>query len=282
MILRIGGGALDLTRPRVMGVLNVTPDSFSDGGNNLTPASALASARRMAAEGADILDIGGESTRPGARPVSAEEEKARILPVIEAIGAELTVPLSVDTSKAEVARAALEAGAVLVNDVSAGSWDPGMLPVVAERGAGIVLMHTPARPDKMMERSDYDDLWDTLEAWFEQRLTAAHAAGIDTEATAIDPGIGFGKTTAQNLELLAGLDRLRALGRPVLVGLSRKRFLGQLGGRTEPLARDDLTTAANALALAAGANIIRTHDVARGVDAAAVALAFGDRAAPGR
>lgn len=274
MVLRIRGGSLDLDRPRVMGVINVTPDSFSDGGTAMGVEPALALARRMAAEGADIIDIGGESTRPGAEAVSAEEESARVVPVIEAVSSELSVSVSVDTSKATVARAALEAGAAVVNDISAGSWDEHMLALVAERDAGIVLMHTPGRPGEMMERTTYDDMWGTLETWFAERLGTAEACGVAPEAIAIDPGIGFGKTTPQNLEILAGLGRLRKFGRPLLVGLSRKRFLGDIGGRAEASDRDDLTQAANTLALAAGADIIRTHDVRRGVDAAAVAAAM--------
>ena len=280
MIFRMSGGALDLgRRPRVMGILNVTPDSFSDGGKFETIDRALAAAHHMAAEGADIIDVGGESTRPQAQAVSAEEEAGRVVPVIRAITAELTVPVSVDTSKAVVAEKALDAGAVVINDISAGSWDSGMFEVVARHGAGIVLMHTPGHPGEMMARTDYADLWGTLRNWFEQRCHEARAAGIADEAIAIDPGMGFGKTTAQNLEILAGLGRLTTLDKPLLVGLSRKRFLQEVGGRSGPSDCDDLTTAANALALAGGADIIRTHDVGRGVDAVALAAAFRGRPA---
>jgi dihydropteroate synthase len=258
--------------PAVMGVLNVTPDSFSDGGAFLDPASAVAHARRMAAEGADLIDVGGESTRPGAPPVPAEEELRRVMPVIERLAGQGGVPLSIDTSKAVVARAATDAGAVLVNDVTALRADPGMATVVAESGADLCLLHMRGEPRTMQDDPRYEDVVSEVAAFLEERLGFAVAAGIPEERVWLDPGIGFGKTLEHNLELLRRLDEIGALGRPVVVGVSRKRFLGALTGREE----QDRTAggvAANVLAFERGAHMFRVHDVSETRDALTVAAA---------
>lgn len=255
-------------RPSVMGVLNVTPDSFSDGGVHLDPDAAAAAARRMAADGAAIVDVGGESTRPGAAGVPVDEELRRVVPVLERLGGE--PPLSIDTSKAAVARAALERGAILVNDVTALRGDPELAGVVAEAGAYLCLMHMRGEPRTMQERPRYDDVASEVAAFLEERLAAAVAAGIPEERICLDPGIGFGKTVEHNLELVRRLDVLLALGRPVLVGFSRKSSLRRLTGS------DDLLGASVAAAVAAferGATILRVHDVRPTVDALAVAAA---------
>lgn len=251
-----------------MGVLNVTPDSFSDGGVHLDPDVAAEAARRMVEEGAALVDVGGESTRPGAAAVSAEEELRRVVPVLERLGGEL--PLSIDTSKAAVARAALEAGALLVNDVTALRGDPELAGVVAEAGAYLCLMHMRGEPRTMQERPRYDDVASEVAAFLEERLAAAVRAGIPEERICLDPGIGFGKTVEHNLELVRRLDVLLALGRPVLVGFSRKSSLRHLTGS------DDLLGASVAAAVAAferGATILRVHDVRPTVDALTVAVA---------
>lgn len=236
-----------------MGVLNVTPDSFSDGGRWLDPASAVAHGRQMIAEGADVIDVGGESTRPGASPVSAGEEMRRILPVIEAL-AEQTV-VSVDTRKEEVARAAVAAGASLVNDVSASLW-----PVAADTGAGWVAMHMPADPSVMQSHAHYDDVVAEVRDYLVARAERAAAAGVGQ--VWIDPGIGFGKTGDHNLSLLRHLDQLVSTGWPVLIGTSRKSFLGRLAGQTlAPSDRLEGTLATSAWAIVGGAAMIRVHDV---------------------
>lgn len=255
-----------LTVPCVMGVLNVTPDSFSDGGDTLDPASAVRKARRMAVDGAAIVDVGGESTRPGAEPVPVEEEIARVAPVLRALAADgAGVPVSIDTRHAEVAAVALDSGAMLVNDVSAGA-DPGMFPLVAERGAGICLMHMQGEPATMQDDPRYDDVVDDVAAFLEARMRAAVDAGVAEHAIVLDPGIGFGKTVEHNLELLAGLPRIAALGRPVLVGVSRKGIVGALTGR-EVGDRLAGSIGAGLAAVAAGAAVLRVHDVAETVDA---------------
>ena len=219
-----------LPRPSVMGVVNVTPDSFSDGGAFLHPQAAIAEARGMLDEGAAIVDVGGESTRPGSEGVSVEEELDRVEPVLAAL---FDVPVSIDTSKAEVARRALEAGAALVNDVTALRGEPELAGVVADSGACLCLMHMLGEPRTMQDDPRYDDVVSEVKAFLEERLEFATGAGIAEERICLDPGIGFGKTVEHNLELLARLDEIVALGRPVLVGASRKRFLGRLLGDEE-------------------------------------------------
>ena len=256
-------------RPSVMGVVNVTPDSFSDGGVHLDPDVAAAAARRMVDEGAALVDIGGESTRPGSDGVSAEEELRRVVPVLDRIGREVAV--SIDTSKAAVARAALERGAVFVNDVTALRGDPELADVVAGSGAYLCLMHMQGEPRTMQEEPRYDDVTTEVAAFLEERLAFAVARGIPEERICLDPGIGFGKTVEQNLELVRRLDVLLALGRPVLAGFSRKSSLRRLTGS------DDLLGASVAAAVAAferGATILRVHDVKPHVDALTVAGAI--------
>jgi dihydropteroate synthase len=257
-------------RPSVMGVVNVTPDSFSDGGVHLDPAVAAGAAQRMIAEGAAIVDVGGESTRPGSDGVSAAEELRRVVPVLERLGAAL--PISIDTSKAAVAQAALERGAILVNDVTALRGDPELAGVVACRGAYLCLMHMQGEPRTMQAAPRYDDdVAAEVASFLEERLAFAVAQGIPEERVCLDPGIGFGKTVAQNLELVRRLDVLLALGRPVLVGFSRKSSLRRLTGS------DDLLGASVAAAVAAferGATILRVHDVKPHVDALTVAGAI--------
>ena len=255
-----------------MGVVNVTPDSFSDGGVNLDPADAAASARRMLAEGAAIVDVGGESTRPGAEGVSADEELRRVVPVLEALEGE--VPVSIDTSKAEVARRALELGAELVNDVTALRSDPDLAGVVADSGAYLCLMHMQGEPRTMQLDPRYEDVVAEVAAFLEERLAAAVAAGIAEERVCLDPGIGFGKTVEHNFELIRRLDELTALGRPVLVGISRKSSLGRLLG--DPDATTGSVAASVGAAVAAyerGATILRVHDVREHVEALAAARA---------
>lgn len=261
-------------KPMVMGIVNVTPDSFSDGGRFERHAEAVAHARRMIEAGADILDIGGESTRPGAKPVTADEELGRVVPVVEALAGSGAV-LSIDTTKASVARAALGAGAHIVNDVSALSADPEMAGVVRDTGAGVVLMHMQGTPRTMQAAPHYDDVVGEIAAYLAERLRELGKAGIPPEAMAVDPGIGFGKTTAHNLSLLAGLRALCALGRPVVVGCSRKRFIGEVTGRPvgERLAG---SVAAAAAAVLLGAHVVRVHDVSESRDAALVAAAVAN------
>ena len=261
-----------LPRPSVMGVVNVTPDSFSDGGAFLHPQAAIAEARGMLDEGAAIVDVGGESTRPGSEGVSVEEELDRVEPVLAAL---VDVPVSIDTSKAEVARRALEAGAVLVNDVTALRGEPGLAGIVADSDACLCLMHMLGEPRTMQEGPRYDDVVSEVKAFLEERLEFATEAGIDEERICLDPGIGFGKTVEHNLELLARLDEIVALGRPVLVGASRKRFLGRLLGDEEALTGPvSAGVALAALAYERGATIFRVHDVREHVEALAVARAL--------
>ncbi|HTY96097.1 MAG TPA: dihydropteroate synthase [Solirubrobacteraceae bacterium] len=266
----------------LMGILNVTPDSFSDGGRFLEPRDALEQAALLAGEGAGILDVGGESTRPGAEPVRADEELRRTVPVLEAVAqAGLGVGLSIDTTKAVVARAAIEAGAGLVNDVSALRADPEMASVVASSGVECCLMHMLGEPRTMQLEPRYEgDVVDEVKAFLDERLRFAVAAGITEERIILDPGIGFGKTLAHNLALLDRLDELCSLGRPIMVGTSRKRFLGVLGARahglSEPLEagrRLPGTLATSVLALERGASIFRVHEVAPVAEALAVATA---------
>jgi dihydropteroate synthase len=256
-----------------MGVVNVTPDSFSDGGLFLDPEAAVRQGLALAAEGADILDIGGESTRPGSQGVSEEEELRRVIPVIEGVVAARTgAQVSIDTSKSAVAGAALDAGASYVNDVTAFRADPRLAALVAERGADCCLMHMLGEPRTMQESPRYDDVVAEVKAFLEQRLAFAVAEGVPEERILLDPGIGFGKNTDHNLELLHRLDELVALGRPVVIGTSRKTFLGQIAGR-DVNRRLGGTIATNVLALERGASVFRVHDVAPVVDALAVAAA---------
>jgi dihydropteroate synthase len=263
---------INFGRPAVMGVLNVTPDSFSDGGAFLAPAAAAAHAEEMVADGADLIDVGGESTRPGATPVDVTEELRRVIPVIEALGEGGRVPVSIDTSKAAVARAATGAGAVFVNDVTALRGDPEMPHVVAESGADLCLVHMLGEPRTMQDDPRYADVVAEVAAFLEDRLAFAVAAGIAEERVWLDPGIGFGKTLEHNLELLRRLREIVALGRPVVVGASRKRFLGAITGRGEA-DRVAGTVAANVIAFAQGAHMFRVHDVAATRDALLVASA---------
>jgi dihydropteroate synthase len=260
-----------LPRPSVMGVVNVTPDSFSDGGTFLHPAAAIAEARGMVEEGAAIIDVGGESTRPGSEGVSLEEELQRVEPVLHAL---LDVPRSIDTSKAEVARRALQAGAVMVNDVTALRGDPDLAGVVADADAYVCLMHMLGEPRTMQEDPRYDDVVSEVISFLEERLAFATEAGIAEDHICLDPGIGFGKTVEHNLELLGRLDEIVALGRPVLVGASRKRFLGRVLG--DPDAATGPVAAGIAVAVLAyerGASIVRAHDVREHVAALKAAQA---------
>jgi len=273
MRLQIGARLFEGPGPFLMGVVNVTPDSFSDGGRFLTIDAALAQAERLVEEGADLLDLGGESTRPGAAPVEAGEERRRVVPVIERLrGRGLRIPLSIDTSKAEVARAALEAGADLVNDVT-GLADPALAAVVAGAGAPVVLMHLRGTPADMASHASYADLLGEVAAELRRALARASVAGIPEERIILDPGLGFAKTPAQTVELLARVGELRALGRPLLVGPSRKRFIGELTGAPvgDRLAG---TLAAVTACVLAGVELIRVHDVAAARQAAQVALAL--------
>jgi dihydropteroate synthase len=259
-------------RPSVMGVVNVTPDSFSDGGVNFDPDDAATAARRMVEEGAAIVDIGGESTRPGSEGVTADEELRRVVPVLERLSGD--VPVSIDTSKAEVARRALELGAELVNDVTALRGDPELAGVVADAGAYLCLMHMRGEPRTMQVDPRYDDVAAEVAAFLEERLAFAVDAGIPEERICLDPGIGFGKTVEHNLELVRRLDVLLALGRPVVVGFSRKSTLGRLLG--DPEARTGTAAASVGAAVAAferGATILRVHDVREHVEALTIASA---------
>jgi dihydropteroate synthase len=253
-------------------VLNVTPDSFSDGGEWFDHDAAIAHGRELIAQGAEIVDVGGESTRPGADPVPAGEELARVIPVIEALR-DTPAQLSIDTSKAEVAAAALEVGATYVNDVTALRGDPEMASLVAGAGCDLCLMHMLGEPRTMQSDPHYDDVVADVRAFLAERVAAAVAAGVPEERIAVDPGIGFGKTLEHNLELLRRLDEIASLGRPVVIGTSRKSFLGKITGRDDPHQRVLGTVAANVLAYERGAEIFRVHDVAATRDALAVAAA---------
>ena len=260
---------------RLMGVVNVTPDSFSDGGEWFDGDAALAHAADLVADGADILDVGGESTRPGAAPVPEHEELRRVVPIVEAAAARHpSTQISVDTSKLAVARAALDAGATYVNDVTAFRADPGMAALTAERGADCCLMHMLGEPRTMQDDPRYDDVVSEVKAFLEARLAFAVAEGVPEERIQLDPGIGFGKTLEHNLELLRRLDELAALGRPVVVGTSRKGFIGRLTGRGTPADRVHGTVATNVLALERGASVFRVHDVRPTRDALVVAAAM--------
>ena len=256
-----------------MGIVNVTPDSFSDGGEHADTGSAVAHGLRLAAEGAAILDVGGESTRPGSEPVPVDEELRRVVPVVESLVAASPAVVSVDTTKAAVARAALDAGAAIVNDVTALRGDPAMAALVAERGCQLCLMHMLGEPRTMQDDPRYDDVVAEVTAFLEERLAAAVAAGVREEQVLLDPGIGFGKTLEHNLTLLAHLDRIAAIGRPVVLGATRKRFIGALLGLA-PGERAVGTVATTVLGLARGAAVLRVHDVRPNVEALRVAQAI--------
>jgi dihydropteroate synthase len=257
--------------PKLMGVVNVTPDSFSDGGLFLDAEAAIAHGRELAREGAEILDVGGESTRPGAEEVSAEEETARVVSVVRGLAGVATV--SIDTSKAAVAEAALDAGASIVNDVTALRHDPELGALCAERGAGLVLMHMLGDPRTMQDDPRYDDVVDDVKAFLAERLAVAVDAGVAEESIWLDPGIGFGKTLDHNLELLRRLGELRGLGRPLVVGTSRKSFLGKIDGSAVG-DRIGGTIASSVLAAAEGADVLRVHDVAETAQATKMASAI--------
>ena len=257
-------------RTLVMGIVNVTPDSFSDGGLRAEPAVAVRDALRMVDEGADLLDIGGESTRPGAEPLDLEEEWRRVGPVLEGLKGRAQVPLSIDTYKAEIARRALASGATIVNDISGFTYDPAIASVVAERECVAILMHNRGRSAAMYERANYDDVVSEVRAELEARLAAAEAAGVPRSRLMVDPGFGFAKKPAQTMEMIAGLPALAALGCPVVSGPSRKSFLQAAIGERPPEGRVWGTAAAVAASIWLGAHIVRVHDVAAMVDVARV------------
>ncbi len=258
------GKILDLgSRTHVMGILNVTPDSFSDGGLYVDVEKACAHAREMAVQGADIIDIGGESTRPGADPLPVEEEIGRIIPIIEHLAAELTQPLSVDTYKAAVAKKALEAGASIVNDISGLRFSPDMAKIAADYGAAVIIMHIKGTPRDMQQNPVYDDVVTEVMSYLAEGIEIAVRAGVDRERILIDPGIGFGKTLEHNLTLLDRLVEFRSLGRPIVLGTSRKKFIGTILGIPVPAQRIDGTAATVALGIERGASVVRVHDVAR-------------------
>ena len=250
-----------LARPLVMGVLNVTPDSFSDGGKYFRAADAIERARQMVADGADLIDLGGESTRPGSEPVTADEERRRVLPVLEAIAGKIGVPISIDTYKAEVAGAALAAGAEIVNDISGGRMDPEMLSLVAAKNVPIILGHIRGTPREMQDDPRFQDVVQEVADELEESAVRAEELGIPRENVLVDPGIGFGKKLEHNLALLKHLGEIVERGRPVVVGVSRKKFIGMLLDNAAPDDRVEGTAAATALCVAAGAAVIRVHDV---------------------
>lgn len=264
--LDCGGRSLRLDRPRVMGIVNVTPDSFSDGGAHFDAGAAIAHGLALAAEGADILDVGGESTRPGAQAVSVEEELRRTIPVVEALSRQLAIPVGIDTSKPEVMRAAVAAGAGMINDVFALRRE-GALDAAAALGVPVVLMHMQGEPRGMQANPEYDDVVGEVHRFLAERVFAAEMAGIPRTRIVVDPGFGFGKTREHNLQLLAQLQRFTELGVPVLAGLSRKRTIGELTGRDDPRARVHGSVAAHLVAAQRGAMLLRVHDVAATVDA---------------
>jgi len=278
--LHCGRWRLPLNRPLVMGIVNVTPDSFSDGGHHASTQAAIAHALYLVEQGADIVDIGGESTRPGATPVSIAEEIARVIPVVEGLANQVNVPISVDTFKAEVMQAALQAGASIINDVQA-LRQPGTLEVVANSDAAVVLMHAMGGPYEAGVSHDYEDIAGQVHHFLAQRLFAAEMAGIARNRLIIDPGYGFNKNTAQNMALLAAQEKLLSLGVPLLAGLSRKRCIAEITGRNahERLAG---SLAAHVFAVQRGAQIVRVHDVAATVDALKIGQALEQVPAPPR
>ncbi|MFH1135624.1 MAG: dihydropteroate synthase [Pseudomonadota bacterium] len=261
-VLKWGTWSLDLSvRPLVMGVVNVTPDSFSDGGDFLAAETAIRQGLDLAAAGADILDLGGESTRPGAEFVSEEEEKARVLPVIEALAGRIGIPISIDTYKAGVARAALAAGAAMVNDISAGLFQPEILRVAARAGVPVALMHIKGEPRNMQKNPVYEDIMGEIKAFLADAVRRAEEAGVRSDLIILDPGLGFGKTYDHNLILINRLGEFKTLGKPLLVGPSRKAFLGHVLGGAPPRERDGATAVVAALAAYNGADILRVHQV---------------------
>jgi dihydropteroate synthase len=269
-------------RTYLMGILNVTPDSFSDGGLFNTTSAALAQAQAMVDAGADIIDIGGQSTRPGAEQITLTEELDRVLSVLQVIRPKITIPISVDTTRAEVAQAAVEAGADIVNDISGGTYDPEMLPTVAKLDVPIMLMHIRGTPQTMQQHTDYQDLMGEIYSFLSQQIKAAITAGIQQENIIIDPGIGFAKNYDQNLEIIRSLPTFKTLKCPILVGASRKSFIGKILNQPEPKARVWGTAAACCAAIFNGADILRVHDVAEMRDVSLVADAIyrkvtGDR-----
>ena len=280
MEFQLKGQRLGLDRPLLMGIVNVTPDSFFDGGRFCDPQRAVAHALRLVEEGADLLDIGAESTRPGALPVDEQEERRRLVPVVAAVAKAVSVPISVDTSKAEVARAAIDAGAIMVNDVTALRGDSAMVDVVAQAGAGLVLMHMQGTPDTMQHAPRYDDVVGEVAQFLAERVRFAIDHGVAKDRIVVDPGIGFGKTLGHNLDLLANLRVFTELGYPLLVGPSRKGFIGQLTDQSVE-ERGWGTAGVVALAVEQGANILRVHDVGPMKDVAKVAVAIARRISAG-
>ncbi|TAN41426.1 MAG: dihydropteroate synthase [Nitrospirae bacterium] len=264
----------------VMGIINTTPDSFSEGGADLEPSRAVEHALRMVEEGADILDIGGESSRPGSDPVTAEEEIRRTMPVIEALAKKTVVPLSIDTCKAAVARRALDAGASIINDISGLRSDPGMMELAASAGVPVVIMHMKGTPKSMQVNPVYEDLIAEILAYFRDSIRLATRAGISEEMIILDPGIGFGKTFDHNLRIINRLDAFRQLGRPILVGPSRKAFIGKILGNAPPAQRLEGTAAVVAASILRGADIIRVHDVREMAKVARVADAIKQERVP--
>lgn len=281
MIWNTGRRTFDLAhRGIIMGVINVTPDSFSDGGNFNSIGAAVEHGLRLAEEGAEILDIGGESTRPGAAPVSAAEELRRVIPVVEALAGKTSAALSIDTSKASVARDAAAAGAEIINDVTALRGDDGMAPVAAESGCAVVLMHMRGTPRTMQQNPRYDDVVAEVADHLGQRITAARAAGIGADRIAIDPGIGFGKTVEGNLQLIAGLGRFASSGHPVLLGVSRKSFLATAAQCPDVGNRDLATAVLTAEGYRLGARIFRVHAVRPNMQALRLAESLAEAQAP--
>lgn len=280
MEFQLKGQRFRLERPLLMGIVNVTPDSFFDGGRFCDPQRAVAHALRLVEEGADLLDIGAESTRPGALPVDEQEERRRLVPVVAAVAKAVSVPISVDTSKAEVAKAAIDAGAIMVNDVTALRGDSAMVGVVAQAGVALVLMHMQGTPDIMQHAPRYDDVVGEVAQFLAERVRYAVDHGVARDRIVVDPGIGFGKTLGHNLDLLANLRVIAELGYPLLVGPSRKGFIGQLTDQSVE-ARGWGTAGVVALAVEQGANILRVHDVGPMKDVAKVAVAIARRISAG-
>jgi dihydropteroate synthase len=278
-IWKVGERVFNVSRQGlIIGVLNVTPDSFSDGGKFLELEKAIEQGVKMAAEGADVIDVGGESTRPGAEPVAAGEELRRVIPVIEKLRAKIDVPISIDTSKTEVAHAAIEAGASIVNDITGARGDHGMLPLIAETKSALIIMHMQGTPRTMQIQPRYADVVSEIADFFRQQYARAIECSVDPMAIAFDPGIGFGKTLEHNLELLAQLERLRADDRPLVVGVSRKSFLAKLIDSPEIEGRLAPAVALTSLLRAHGADVFRVHDVKENVSALRVTEAILRRA----
>jgi len=272
---KIGDRIFDLSRQGlIMGVLNVTPDSFSDGVKFFAAEKAIEHGLTMAADGADIVDVGGESTRPGAEPIAADEELRRVIPVIEKLRTKIDVPISIDTSKTEVALAATQAGASIVNDVTGGRGDEGMLSLIAETKSALIIMHMQGTPRTMQKQPRYNEVVSEVADFFRQQYACAIGCNIDPMAIAFDPGIGFGKTLDHNLELLAQLERLRAHDRPLVIGVSRKSFLGKLANSPEMDDRGAPAVALTALLRTRGADVFRVHDVKENVSALRVTEAI--------